>query len=387
MPAKVFLQVISGPIKGKVFEFADHDTFVFGRGKECHATLPDDGYVSRHHFLLEVSPPAAIVRDLRSLNGTHINGVRYGGRKPAADGSPPQEFQAAVKDRDVIMVGKTRIRVRVVTPQKKQGSKARSPSPAKPPGAELYVPTATESADKAARSALARSGASPVPGRDQDSRPSSFPNGKAEPLVPPSSVGDGSVEPAVAAQDDAGGLRALIRHAAKDFQALQKVEVEGFELGEIIGQGGMGVVYKAVRKLDHFPAAVKVMLAKVAVHDKARQRFLREIGIVRELNHPNVVALLASGAVENAFYFVMEYCNGGSLAELACRQAAGFRFRSSRRLSCKASRGWPKLISRDSSIATSSRQTSFSTNSRAAGQPSLAISDWPSILSKQAFRA
>ncbi len=52
-----------------------HDAFLFGRGNECHAKLPKDGYVSRHHFLLEVNPPQATIRDLRSLNGTHVNGV------------------------------------------------------------------------------------------------------------------------------------------------------------------------------------------------------------------------------------------------------------------------------------------------------------------------
>ena len=117
-----------------------------------------------------------------------------------------------------------------------------------------------------------------------------------------------------------GGVRALIRQAAKDFQSRQKIEVEGYELGEILGQGSAGVVYKAVRKLDQFPVAVKVMLAKVAVRDKARQRFLREIDAIRELSDANIVALIASGAVENAFYFVSEYCNGGSLSELTCRQ-------------------------------------------------------------------
>ena len=110
MSAKVVLQVISGPIQGKVFEFDRHDTFVFGRGKECHAKLPKDGYVSRHHFLLEVNPPAATIRDLGSLNGTHVNGVRYGGRKSQSlhGGRPGPGTQAALKDRDVIMVGKTR---------------------------------------------------------------------------------------------------------------------------------------------------------------------------------------------------------------------------------------------------------------------------------------
>ena len=65
---------------------------------------------------------------------------------------------------------------------------------------------------------------------------------------------------------------------------------------------------------------MKVMLAKVAVREKARQRFLREIDAIRELSHANIVSLIASGTAGNAFYFVSEYCNGGSLAELAGRQ-------------------------------------------------------------------
>ena len=66
MPSKVQLKVLSGPIKGKVFEFSRHDAFLLGRGSDCHARLPKDLGVSRHHFLLEVNPPQAILRDLGS---------------------------------------------------------------------------------------------------------------------------------------------------------------------------------------------------------------------------------------------------------------------------------------------------------------------------------
>jgi len=54
----------------------------FGRAADCHARLPgDDTLVSRHHFLVEVNPPAARLRDLGSLNGTQVNGQKIGGRK------------------------------------------------------------------------------------------------------------------------------------------------------------------------------------------------------------------------------------------------------------------------------------------------------------------
>ena len=83
MPARVSLRVTSGPIAGRVFAFDAHDTFLFGRAPDCHAQLAeDDTTASRHHFLLEVNPPVARLRDLGSLNGTHVNGRRHGGRDP-----------------------------------------------------------------------------------------------------------------------------------------------------------------------------------------------------------------------------------------------------------------------------------------------------------------
>src|SRR4029450_10715290 len=81
MPGRVCLAVVAGPIQGRQFAFEAHDTFLFGRSPDCHAQLAEaDGTASRHHFLLEVNPPAARLRDLGSLNGTYVNGTKYGGR-------------------------------------------------------------------------------------------------------------------------------------------------------------------------------------------------------------------------------------------------------------------------------------------------------------------
>ncbi len=57
MQNRVRLEIVDGPLKGKKFEFAERDTFIFGRASDCHAHLPDDTRVSRHHFILEVNPP------------------------------------------------------------------------------------------------------------------------------------------------------------------------------------------------------------------------------------------------------------------------------------------------------------------------------------------
>jgi serine/threonine protein kinase len=48
---------------------------------------------------------------------------------------------------------------------------------------------------------------------------------------------------------------------------------------------------------------------------------LREVEVIRDLSHPNIATLIESGVVGDALYFVLDYCNGGSLADLASRRA------------------------------------------------------------------
>jgi pSer/pThr/pTyr-binding forkhead associated (FHA) protein len=88
MPNRVQLEIVDGKMKGRKFEFSEHDTFIFGRSPDCHAHLPDDTLVSRHHFILEVSPPLARLRDLGSRNATHVNNRKCGGRNK---GETPEE--------------------------------------------------------------------------------------------------------------------------------------------------------------------------------------------------------------------------------------------------------------------------------------------------------
>jgi serine/threonine-protein kinase len=70
MSGRVTLRVTAGPLMGRTFSYDRHDTFLFGRSPECHAELAaDDTTASRHHFLLEVNPPQARLRDLGSPTG------------------------------------------------------------------------------------------------------------------------------------------------------------------------------------------------------------------------------------------------------------------------------------------------------------------------------
>jgi len=87
------------------------------------------------------------------------------------------------------------------------------------------------------------------------------------------------------------------------------------EIIELIGQGGMGAVYKArQRGLDRL-VALKI-LPPDAEHDSSfAERFEREARALAKLNHPNVVAVHDSGRMGDLFYFVMEFVDGVNLRE------------------------------------------------------------------------
>ena len=73
----ITLKVTAGPHAGQTFSFAQHDTFLVGRSTQTHFCLPEkDPFFSRLHFLIEVNPPLCRLVDLKSHNGTTVNGQR-----------------------------------------------------------------------------------------------------------------------------------------------------------------------------------------------------------------------------------------------------------------------------------------------------------------------
>ena len=120
MPGKVALRVTAGPLSGRSYEFSAHDTFLFGRSPDCHAQLdPSDTTASRHHFLLEVNPPTARLRDLGSLNGTLVNGVRFGGRARhlgPQEAPPTGQAEIDLQNGDMVRVGHTHFEVAIEAP-------------------------------------------------------------------------------------------------------------------------------------------------------------------------------------------------------------------------------------------------------------------------------
>lgn len=117
-----------------------------------------------------------------------------------------------------------------------------------------------------------------------------------------------------AERDPAALLQQLLQKAKP--AAGKALEIGGYELEKKLGEGAFGAVYRARRRKDGQPVAIKVMLAKVAVSASAREKFLREIEVMKDLLHRNIVAVLDHGSAGGAFYFIMELCEGGSVADL-----------------------------------------------------------------------
>jgi tRNA A-37 threonylcarbamoyl transferase component Bud32 len=85
------------------------------------------------------------------------------------------------------------------------------------------------------------------------------------------------------------------------------------EIIEMIGQGGMGVVYKArQRNLDRL-VALKVLSPHLSDDPEFVERFTREAKALAQLSHPNIVGIYDSGIHDHVPYLVMEYIDGTQL--------------------------------------------------------------------------
>jgi serine/threonine protein kinase len=110
--------------------------------------------------------------------------------------------------------------------------------------------------------------------------------------------------------------RSLANPTARLLAEAPAGSIAGYELGRVLGRGGMGAVHLATRRSDGAAVAVKLMLPHVVVDPAAREAFLREIEVTRSLRHPRIVELYDFGYEGEGFFFAMEYCPGGSALTL-----------------------------------------------------------------------
>ena len=89
-----------------------------------------------------------------------------------------------------------------------------------------------------------------------------------------------------------------------------------YEVKEILGAGGMGVVYRALDRELQEPVAIKTLKPEAMLNASALERFKQEIRLARKIAHRNVVRTYDLGELNGIYYLTMEYVEGTSLKSL-----------------------------------------------------------------------
>jgi serine/threonine-protein kinase len=91
--------------------------------------------------------------------------------------------------------------------------------------------------------------------------------------------------------------------------------IRGYDVEEVVGRGGVGVVYKAWHQRLRRPVAIKMLLVGAYAQPQELERFLREAETLAGLRHANIVQIHEAGDADGRPYFTMEFVEGGSLAQ------------------------------------------------------------------------
>jgi serine/threonine-protein kinase len=98
-------------------------------------------------------------------------------------------------------------------------------------------------------------------------------------------------------------------------------KIAHYQIQSLLGQGGMGKVYKARNINLNKTCAIKVLPPEFARQDKALiDRFIREARSAASVEHPNVLPVHFVGKVSDNYFIEMQYMDGGSLQGLLCER-------------------------------------------------------------------
>ncbi|MBV9342415.1 MAG: serine/threonine protein kinase, partial [Acidobacteria bacterium] len=93
-------------------------------------------------------------------------------------------------------------------------------------------------------------------------------------------------------------------------------KVGKYDVLDLVGRGGMGVIYKGVDPGIGRIVAIKMMTGAFADDPELLQRFYREAQSAGKLQHPNIVTIYDLGVEDSSPYLVMEFLEGESLDAL-----------------------------------------------------------------------
>lgn len=105
-------------------------------------------------------------------------------------------------------------------------------------------------------------------------------------------------------------VRAEVNRSAR----LEREQFGEYTHLRLLGQGGMGEVYRSTHPTLKRDVAVKILPQRLAANEASLKRFTREAQMLASLDHPNIVRVFDFGECEGTYYIVMEYVDGEDLS-------------------------------------------------------------------------
>ena len=288
------LLVTEGRVKGRRLTLGDE--IMVGRAMSEEGRLGDDPNLSRRHARLARGPDGALtIEDLGSANGTFVNGARVSGPQRLAPG-------------DSIRVGTTTLEVVDSAGAGKQPTPERAPASA---------PESHPTDPERAPASPARAPEHPRPAPAQPPQPSAPPPRAPVRPAPAPPARDRSPAPAPAARDRPPAPAPAAPAGARAGADLPLGTVfAGCRVEEVIGQGDMGVVYRAEELALQREVALKLIRPDQSEDARLRERFRRESQVAASVDHPNVIPIFEAGEEDGVLFITMRLVVGTDLRAL-----------------------------------------------------------------------
>jgi serine/threonine-protein kinase len=260
----VVLRVTAGPYEGQEYAIDPGGSCVFGRSSRVSFSMPNDLLLSREHFQIENCPPVCHLIDLGSTNGTKVNGLRA--------------ERVLLREGDVITAGDTNFAVHLAD-QEGPGSNG---------GICAGCGVGLEGGIRVAPFEAVT---------------------YVEEVELPASIGTSTP---IWLCGECDRRRRQFPETGPDYL-----------IEALIGEGGMGEVYRARQISRNRRVAIKMMIANSTAGEKALSYFNREIRALQDMLmpggrcHPSIVEFYELFEVEGHFQLVMEYVDGKNALDWA----------------------------------------------------------------------
>ena len=264
--ADVTLHIVEQDASNRSFKVEDGSTVLVGRASDCNLKMTHP-QISRFHCLLERRGDKVLIRDFGSKHGTFINGKLIG-QRPAgmsAEEGKEQKFETqTLKNGDILQLGKVcKITVDIKQDKKEAVKCLMCGKPVTGSGSLCSVCLAKIANEF------------DIPAKKPEKKP---------------------------------------EQPAKQTPKMMKGDIiPGYEKLDVIGEGGMGTVYKVRERSTGKVMALKTVRKQFASEKSSLKMFLREASLAQQLDNNHVAKQYATGEYDGMPYILMAYYPTGNL--------------------------------------------------------------------------